>query len=161
MCLRVRVAPVCVCVCTYLSKALAKRYCAPLAHPAPVMAHIWVKSQIVPPVNIRFNPTTKIGLKIGGKFTYQPTMGSHHGFDNHSHLIAKQKQAIVFFVTACFPLPPPATSTSWSSPSCALHMFAACQSASFLQNNQTYQTFSIAASSKSKHAVRRHSHLGD
>ena len=26
----------------------------------------------VPPVNIRFNPTTKIGSKMGGEFTYQP-----------------------------------------------------------------------------------------
>ena len=31
----------------------------------------WVKSQIVPPVNIRFNPTT-IGSEMGGEFTYQP-----------------------------------------------------------------------------------------
>ena len=31
-----------------------------------------VKSQIVPPVNIRFNPTTKIGSKMSGEFTYQP-----------------------------------------------------------------------------------------
>ena len=30
------------------------------------------KSQIVPPVNIRFNPTTKIDSKMGGEFTYQP-----------------------------------------------------------------------------------------
>ena len=28
------------------------------------------KSKIVPPVNIRFNPTTKIGTKMGGAFTY-------------------------------------------------------------------------------------------
>ena len=26
----------------------------------------WVKIQIVPPVNIRFNPTTKTGSKLGG-----------------------------------------------------------------------------------------------
>ena len=32
----------------------------------------WVKIQIVPPVNIRLNPTTKIGSKMGGEFTYQP-----------------------------------------------------------------------------------------
>ena len=34
----------------------------------------WVNSQIVPPVNIP-NPTTKIGSKMGGEFTY-PKMGS-------------------------------------------------------------------------------------
>ena len=26
----------------------------------------------VPPLNIRFNPTTKIGSKMGGEFTFQP-----------------------------------------------------------------------------------------
>ena len=26
----------------------------------------------IPPLNIRFNPTTKIPTKIGGEFTYQP-----------------------------------------------------------------------------------------
>ena len=36
----------------------------------------WVKIQILPLVNIRFNPTTKIGSKMGGEFTY-PRMGSH------------------------------------------------------------------------------------
>ena len=30
----------------------------------------WVKIQFVPPVNIRFNPTTEIGSKMGGEFTY-------------------------------------------------------------------------------------------
>ena len=30
-----------------------------------VFIWLWAKSQIVPPVNIRFNPTTKIGSKMG------------------------------------------------------------------------------------------------
>ena len=30
----------------------------------------WVNIQIVPPVNIRLNPTTKIGSEMGGEFTY-------------------------------------------------------------------------------------------
>ena len=38
----------------------------------------WVKSQIVPPVNIPI--PTKIGSKMGGEFTY-PKMGSQNGFD--------------------------------------------------------------------------------
>ena len=37
----------------------------------------WGKTQIgEPPVNIRFNPTTKMGSKMGGECTY-PKMGSH------------------------------------------------------------------------------------
>ena len=36
-------------------------------------------------MDIRFNPTTKIGSKMGGEFTENPTkMGSQNGFD-HSH----------------------------------------------------------------------------
>ena len=31
----------------------------------------WVKIQIVPPVSIRFNPTTKIGSKMGAELIYQ------------------------------------------------------------------------------------------
>ena len=38
----------------------------------------WVKSQIVPPVNIPI--PTKIGSKMGGEFTY-PKVGSQNGFD--------------------------------------------------------------------------------
>ena len=33
---------------------------------------VWVKIQNVAPVNIRFNPTTKKGSKMGCEFTYQP-----------------------------------------------------------------------------------------
>ena len=44
----------------------------------------WVKVQLVPPVNIRFNPTTKIGPKMGGEFTY-PKKLKPNGFD-HSQM---------------------------------------------------------------------------
>ena len=44
-------------------------------HQPAVNPHMepWVKIQIV--VNIRFNPTTKIGPKMGGEFTYPPKLG--------------------------------------------------------------------------------------
>ena len=35
-------------------------------------SHMGQKPKPVPPVNIRFNPTNKIGSKMGGEFTYQP-----------------------------------------------------------------------------------------
>ena len=39
-----------------------------------------------PPVNIQFNPTSKIGSKMGGEFTYQPKRDPIE-FDNHSQLL--------------------------------------------------------------------------
>ena len=49
-------------------------------------ADLAMDENLVPPVNIRFNPITQIGsLKWVVKFTY-PNMGYQNGFDNHSHL---------------------------------------------------------------------------
>ena len=38
------------------------------------------------------NPTTKIGSKMGGEFTYPINMGSQNGFDNHSQVQKKKKK---------------------------------------------------------------------
>ena len=46
---------------------------------------------IVPPVNIRFNPTTKIGSLKWVVSSPIPKMGSQHGFDNHSHFSPTKK----------------------------------------------------------------------
>ena len=77
---------------THLSGANCKKKAS---RPFAQMTWPWVKSQIVPPVNLRFNPT-KIGTKkMGGEFTHQPKihpptkMGSqnrfHHRRIPHPH----------------------------------------------------------------------------